>query len=91
MFLIKLLFWLLTLPFRLLFFILGLALWVLTLPLRITFGILGIIGLWRIMQLGLVAGIGYFFYRLINEATDSEASIATEPTSPTELRSYPST
>ena len=92
MFLFRFLFWLIALPFRLLFWTLGLVLWVLTLPLRIVFGILGFIGLGRILQLGIVAGVGYFFYRLVSDQLgDSTTTVASEPTSAAELRSVPST
>lgn len=66
MFMIKLVWWLVTLPFRLALFVLGLAIWVLTLPLRIVFGTLGLIGFGRIFQLALVGAVGYFFYKLVN-------------------------
>lgn len=65
-FLIKLVWWVLTLPIRLALFAVGLALWVLTLPLRIVFGVLGIIGLTRLLQLGIVGALGYVFYKLVN-------------------------
>ena len=89
MFLFKLLFWLLALPFRLLFWVLGMALWVLTLPLRIVFGILGFIGIGRLVQLGIVAGVGYFFYRLVNEHDDSD--VLSPPVSEQTLNAVPST
>jgi hypothetical protein len=66
MFLIKLVWWLITLPIRLGLFAIGVALWVLTLPLRIVFGVLGLIGLGRIAQLAMIGAVGYFFYRLVN-------------------------
>jgi hypothetical protein len=65
-FLIKLVWWVLTLPIRLALFAVGLAFWVLTLPLRIVFGFLGLIGLVRLVQLGIVGAVGYFFYKLVN-------------------------
>ena len=94
MFLVKLLFWLLTLPFRLILFVVGLALWVLTLPLRIVFGVLGLIGFWRILQIGIIAAVGYFFYRLVSGSEDDAfdtTRVASEPTSAAELTSVPST
>ena len=94
MFLVKFLLWLLLLPFRLLLFVLGAALWVLTLPLRIVFGILGLIGFRRILQLGIIGAIGYFFYRLVNQSGDEPfdtARVSAQPTSAAELRSAPST
>ena len=66
MFLIKLVWWLVTLPIRLGLFAFGVAFWVLTLPLRIVFGTLGLIGVGRIAQLTLIGAVGYFFYRLVN-------------------------
>ena len=65
-FLIKLVWWAVTLPIRLALFALGVAFWVLTLPLRIIFGVLGLVGLTRLLQLGIVGAIGYVFYRLVN-------------------------
>ena len=65
-FLIKLVWWVLTLPIRLALFAMGVAFWVLTLPLRIVFGILGFIGLTRLFQFGIVGAIGYVFYKLVN-------------------------
>ncbi len=92
MFLFKFAFWLLTLPFRLVFWAIGLTLWVLTLPLRVVFGILGLIGFGRILQLGLIAGVGYFFYRLVNEAPGGiGGDVASRPTSASELKAVPST
>lgn len=78
MFLFRILFWLIALPFRLVFWALGLALWVLTLPLRILFGFLGLIGIGRLLQLGVIAALGYFFYRLVNESP-SEGDGASPP------------
>ena len=66
MILIKLVWFLVTLPIRLALFTLGVAFWILTLPLRIVFGLLGLIGLGRIAQLAVVGAVGYFFYRLVN-------------------------
>ena len=92
MFLFKFAFWLLALPFRLLFWVIGLTLWVLTLPLRIVFGILGLIGLGRIAQLGIIAGIGYFFYKLVSEPPSGMGGeIASQPTPAHELNAVPST
>lgn len=83
-FLIKLVWWLITLPIRLALFALGLALWVLTLPLRIFIGALGLIGLGRIVQLGIVGAVGYFFYKLVNPEPDEQlAAAATAPHAPT--------
>ena len=65
-FLIKLMWWVLTLPIRLALFAVGLAFWVLTLPLRFVFGFFGLIGLSRLVQLGIVGAVGYFFYKLVN-------------------------
>ncbi len=92
MFLFKLVFWLVTLPIRLALFAAGIGLWVLTLPLRIVFGILGIIGLGRIIQLGVVGAVGYFFYKLVNEEQSSASELLSTP-SPTEedLDRVPST
>lgn len=70
MFLIKGIFWLVTLPIRLVLFALGLAFWVLTLPLRVTFGILGMIGFMRLVQLAIVGALGYFCYKLVNPEPD---------------------
>ena len=65
-FLIKLVWWVLTLPIRLALFAVGVAFWVLTLPLRIVLGVLGLIGLVRVLQLGIVGAVGYVFYKLVN-------------------------
>jgi hypothetical protein len=67
MMLIRSLWWLLTLPLRLVLWVVGLALWILFLPLRLLFGFLGLLGLGRLLQLGIIAGLGYFFYRLVND------------------------
>lgn len=67
MFLFRALWWLLLLPFRLVLFVVGLALWVLVLPLRLVFGVLGLFGLGRLLQLGIIVSLGYFFYRLVND------------------------
>jgi hypothetical protein len=69
-FLIKLVWWVVTLPIRLALFAVGVVFWVLTLPLRIVFGVLSFIGLTRLLQLGIVGAIGYVFYKLVNP--DSE-------------------
>jgi hypothetical protein len=82
MFLFKLLFWLIALPFRLVFFVVGLALWVLTLPLRIVFSILGLFGIGRILQLGVIAN---------DHPADSFNTVASQPTTTSELKSAPST
>ena len=88
MFLIKLIFWLVTLPIRLALFALGLAFWIVTLPLRIVFGILGFIGFGRLLQLGTVGAVGYFFYRLVNP--DPEELAPPAPTA-ADLNRVPST
>lgn len=89
MFLIKFLFWLITLPIRLVFWVVGLALWLLTLPLRIVFGILGFIGFGRLLQLSFLAAIGYYFYRLLASEASGEDGVA--PPSESTLQSFPST
>ncbi len=88
MFLFKLLWWIVTLPFRLALFALGLVFWVLTLPLRIVFGVLGLIGFGRLIQLAIVSAVGYFCYKLVNPEPDDLA-----PPAPTaaDLSSVPST
>jgi len=91
MFLFRFLFWLLLLPFRLVFFVIGWALWVLTLPVRMLFGILGLIGLWRIVQLGIISGTGYFFYRLVNGETDAPLSTGSQPARAQQLNTVPTT
>ena len=68
MFLLKLVFLIVTLPLRLLLWAIGLALWVATLPIRIVFGIMGLIGFGKVVQLAIVGALGYYFYRLVNEA-----------------------
>jgi hypothetical protein len=67
MFVLGALWWLIALPVRLVLWVVGLALWVLFLPLRLALGLLGLIGGGRLLQAGIIAGIGYFFYRLIND------------------------
>jgi hypothetical protein len=88
MFLFKLVWWIVTLPFRLALFALGLVFWVLTLPLRIVFGVLGLIGFVRLLQLAIVGAVGYVCYKLVNPEPDDLA-----PPAPTaaELNSVPST
>jgi hypothetical protein len=88
MFLIKLVWFLVTLPIRLALFALGLAFWFLTLPLRIVFGALGLIGLGRIAQLTIGGAVGYFFYKLVNP--DPEDLLPPAPTQ-ADLNKYPST
>ena len=87
-FLLKVIFWLVTLPIRLALFALGLAVWVLTLPLRIVFGILGLIGFVRLIQLGVVGAVGYFFYKLVNP---DPADLMPPPPSAADLNRVPST
>ena len=65
-----------------------LVLWVVTLPIRLVFGILGLIGFGRLLQLGVVGAIGYFFYRLVNQAPPGALPPAPSETT---LRSTPST
>ncbi|HEU5315114.1 MAG TPA: hypothetical protein VFX49_03335 [Chloroflexota bacterium] len=88
MFLVKLVWFLVTLPFRLALFAMGLAFWVLTLPLRIVFGTLALIGLGRVAQLAIVGAVGYFFYKLVNP--DPEDLLPPAPTQ-AELNKVPST
>jgi hypothetical protein len=90
MVLFKLAFWLLALPFRIVFWAVGLALWLMTLPVRLVFGLLGLVGFGRLLQLAIVAGVGYFFYRLVNEPPD-EMGPATSAPSTSELERVPST
>ncbi|MBI3974617.1 MAG: hypothetical protein HY332_25360 [Chloroflexi bacterium] len=84
MFLVRFLFWLLTLPIRLVFWVIGLALWVFTLPLRIVFLVLGLIGFGRILQLGALAAAGYYLYRLLSGETQQRtpSTIGTTTTDP---------
>ena len=96
-FLIKLVWWVLTLPIRLALFAVGVAFWVLTLPLRIVFGILGFIGLTRLLQLGIVGAVGYVFYKLVNPdpedllgSTPPAAAPSSAPTA-ADLQKVPST
>jgi hypothetical protein len=88
MFLIKFLFWLVTLPIRLVLFALGLAFWIVTLPIRIVFGILGFIGFGRLLQLATVGAVGYFMYKLVNPDPED---LAPPPPSAADLNSVPST
>jgi hypothetical protein len=74
MFLFRVLWWLLLLPFRLVLFVVGLALWVLVLPLRLVFCVLGLFGLGRLLQLGIIVSLGYFFYRLVNDPAPGDGS-----------------
>jgi hypothetical protein len=83
MWLFRLPFFLLSLPVRLLFWVLGLVLWVVTLPLRLVFGMLGLIGFGRILQLGVVAGIGYLLYKLVKPPSEGDETPWTAP-SPSE-------
>jgi hypothetical protein len=89
MILFRVLFWLLALPFRLVFWVVGLALWLLTLPLRLVFGFLGLIGFGRLFQLAVIGGVGYFFYRLVN-APPSSDDVDAGPTAE-ELEKVPTT
>ena len=94
-FLIKLVWWVVTLPIRLALFAIGLAFWVLTLPLRLVFGFLGLIGLTRLLQLGIVGAVGYFFYKLVNpdpeELLGPTASVSSNAPTAEELNKVPST
>jgi hypothetical protein len=87
MFLLKFLFWLIMLPFRLVLWLVGLTLWIITLPLRIVFGILGFIGFGRLLQLGFLAAAGYYFYRLVSQSADDSMPPVPEAV----LNSTPST
>jgi hypothetical protein len=59
------LWWLVTLPFRLVLLALGIVLWVVLRPFRLFFGVLGLIGVGRLLQLGVIVGLGYLFRRLV--------------------------
>jgi hypothetical protein len=91
MILFKALFWLIALPFRIVFWVVGLVLWVLTLPLRIVFGILGFLGFARLFQLAFLAAAGYYVYRLINQNSQGGQNEMPPPASEAALKSYPST
>ncbi len=80
-FLFRSIFWLVTLPIRLLLFLLGVVLWIVTLPVRIVFGILRLIGIGRIFQLAALGAAGYFVYRLVS--TEPEELTPASPTGPT--------
>jgi hypothetical protein len=73
-FFLRALWWLLMLPVRLVLFVVGLALWVLVLPLRLVFAVLGLFGPGRLLQLGIIASLGYFFYRLVNDPAPGDGS-----------------
>lgn len=88
MFLVRLIWFVFTLPIRLGLFAIGVAFWVLTLPLRIVFGILGLLGIGRLAQLALVGAVGYFFYKLVNP--EPEDLLPSGP-SAAELNKVPST
>ena len=60
MFILGALWWLLTIPVRLVLWAIGLALWVLFLPLRLVLGLLGLIGGGKLLQAGVIAGLGYW-------------------------------
>ena len=94
-FLIKLVWWVVTLPIRLALFAIGLVFWVLTLPLRLVFGFLGLLGLTRLLQLGIVGAVGYFFYKLVNpdpeELPGPKASVSSSAPTAAELDKVPST
>jgi hypothetical protein len=74
MILFRTVWWLVSLPVRLLLWAVGLTLWLLLLPLRLVFGVVGFIGLGRLAQLGVLASIGYFAYRLVNGPASPDES-----------------
>ena len=74
MILFRSLWWLLTLPIRLVLWVAGLALWILFLPLRLLFGVLGLFGTGRLLKAGIIVGLGYFFHRLVNEPAPRDDS-----------------
>ena len=90
-FLIKLVWWLLTLPIRLALFAVGVVFWVLTLPLRIVFGFLGLIGFARLIQFGIVGAVGYVFYKLVNPDPDDLLPAAKSAPTAADLEKVPST
>ena len=65
MILFRALWWLVALPFRLVLLVLRVLLWVVVSPIRLLFGVLGLIGVGRVLQLGVIVGLGYLFRRLV--------------------------
>ncbi len=89
MWLLKLVAFLVTLPFRLVFWVVGMALFLLFLPLRVLLFVLGLFGFTRLLQLAILGGIGYYVYRLLSSASREEQLPAGE--SEATLRATPST
>lgn len=89
MFLLKFVFWVITLPVRLVFFAIGTTLWVVTLPLRMVFSVLALIGFSRLFQLAVAGGVGYALYRLVNSG-GAERTLSA-PQDAATLRNLPST
>ena len=67
MFLFRAVWWLLTLPFRVVGWTVGLLLWVALLPFQLVFGVLRLFGVGRLVPLALSAGALYFLYRLVSD------------------------
>jgi hypothetical protein len=89
MWLLKLIAFLITLPFRLIFWIVGVLLFFLFLPLRVVLFVLGLFGFTRLLQLAILGGIGYYVYRLLNNPPREEQ--LPEGESEATLRATPST
>lgn len=76
MFLINGVLWIVALPFRLVVWLVSLTVWTITLPLRLVWGALSIIGIGRLLTLGILGAAGYALWRLVS---DDEAPAPVAP------------
>jgi hypothetical protein len=74
--LFRVLWWLVALPFRLVLLALGVVLWMVLRPFRLFFGVLSLLGAGRLLQLGLIVGLGYLFRRLVFGSGPPQARIS---------------
>lgn len=75
MFVLNGLMWIVSLPFRLIVWMVGLALWVVALPFRIVWSILSFFGIGRLLTFATLGIAGYALYRLVNDE-DEPAPVA---------------
>ena len=92
MFVLNGLLWIVSLPFRLIVWMVGLALWIVALPFRIVWSILSFFGIGRLLTFATLGIAGYALYRLVNDE-DEPAPVAPPldrtPKSPAQTPSVP--